>query len=67
VNFKLYAILVDCRPFHEIHEIKCLTNVNDFTVAFIFHMLIDPDRGMTHIDIGLSRSKVKVRRVTFVK
>jgi len=30
-------------------------------------MLIDPDRDMTHIDIGISRSKVKVRRATLVK
>ena len=35
--------------------------------AFIFHMLIGLDRDLTHIDIGVIRSKVKVRRITFVK
>jgi len=30
-------------------------------------MLIGLDRDMTHIDIGVIRSKVKVSRITFVK
>jgi len=38
-----------------------------YHIAFIFHMLIGLDRDMTHIDIEVIRSKVKVRRITFVK
>ena len=35
--------------------------------AIIFHMLIGLDRDMPPIDIQLIRSKVKVRRITFVQ
>ena len=38
-----------------------------YQLAFIFHMLIGLKRDMTHIDIEVIRSKVKVRRITFVK
>jgi len=38
-----------------------------YHLAFIFHMLSGLDIDITHIDIGVIRSKVKVRRITFVK
>jgi len=38
-----------------------------YHIAFIFHMLIGLNRDQTHIDIEVIKSKVKVRRITFVK
>ena len=38
-----------------------------YHIAFIFYMLISLDRDLTHIDIEVIRSKVKVERITFVK
>jgi len=38
-----------------------------YDIAFIFHMLIGLYKDMTYIDIEVIRSKVKVRRITFVK
>jgi len=40
---------------------------NYLFIVFILRILNGLDRGMTHIDIGVIRSKVKVRRNTFVK
>ena len=35
--------------------------------CFIFHMLIGLDDGLTFIDDGFFRSKVTVKKITFVK
>jgi len=36
-------------------------------IAFLFHVLIGPDKDMTSIDIEFVRSKVKVKMIAFVR
>jgi len=40
---------------------------NIYHIDFIFYMLIGLGRNMTQIDIDVIRTKVKVKRITFVK
>ena len=45
----------------------CSLSWEILVTALIFYMLMGLDRDMTHIDIEVIRSNVKVRRITFVK
>jgi len=63
--FKVKVTRVTCKNMYTCVLIIILRTI--YHIAFIFHMLIGLDKDLTHIDIEVIISKVKVRRVTYVK